>query len=202
MTKSIVLSIKSQHAYNIMTKKKTLELRKRVPKGFKGWVYVYVTKGKPLLYDGIKTYLGHGDYYEDSWILNGTIPFRFWFDEYDEIDRTDYTRKSLDTGLIPMIDNKGKKYNYRMIVNVREDYLYEECLESCLTQDEIKKYGNGDDLYAWHIKKLEIFDKPKSLNDFICATQWEKTQDGKEFYVYNLSKAPATYQYVYLKGEK
>jgi len=180
MTKSIVLSIQAQHVLNIINGDKTLELRKRVPKGFKGWVYVYVTKAKPKIYK---------DKVWETDLLNGTIPFRFWFDEYDEIDRTDYTRKSLDTGLIPVIDNKGKKYNYRMIVNVREDYLYEECLESCLTQDEIKKYGNGDDLYAWHINQLEIFDKPMQLNDFIGTNNT------------TLTKAPATYQYVYLKGE-
>ena len=44
--KAILLSINPEHALNILNGKKTLELRKRVPKGFIGWVYVYVTKGK------------------------------------------------------------------------------------------------------------------------------------------------------------
>ena len=43
--KAILLSIRPEHALNILNGDKTLELRKRVPKDFKGWVYVYVTKG-------------------------------------------------------------------------------------------------------------------------------------------------------------
>ena len=77
MTKSIVLSIQAQHALNIMDGYKTLELRKRVPKSFKGWVYVYVTKAKPKIYK---------DKVWETDLLNGTIPFRFWFDEYDIIE--------------------------------------------------------------------------------------------------------------------
>ncbi len=46
MTKSLMISIQPQHAFNIMYGKKTLELRTWIPKGYVGWVYVYVTKGK------------------------------------------------------------------------------------------------------------------------------------------------------------
>lgn len=42
--KAIILSIKPEYALNILNGNKTLELRKSVPKGFKGWVYCYVTK--------------------------------------------------------------------------------------------------------------------------------------------------------------
>ena len=35
--KAIVMSIQSQHAYNILIGNKTMELRKRVPKDFVGW---------------------------------------------------------------------------------------------------------------------------------------------------------------------
>ena len=37
----------------------------------------------------------------------------------------------------------------------------------CITLDEIISYGEfRKTLYAWHIKKLEIFDTPKELKEF------------------------------------
>ena len=56
MSKSIMISIKSEHVVNILNGKKTLELRKSVPKDFVGWVYIYVTKAKPYLYEGAFEY--------------------------------------------------------------------------------------------------------------------------------------------------
>ena len=47
--KEIVISIRPEYALNILNGSKTLELRKSVPKGYVGWVYGYVTKGKPYL---------------------------------------------------------------------------------------------------------------------------------------------------------
>ena len=44
--KALLLSVRPEHAIKILNGEKTLELRKGVPKGFEGWVYVYVTKGK------------------------------------------------------------------------------------------------------------------------------------------------------------
>ena len=44
MTKSLMISIQPEHAYNIINGKKTLELRTWIPKDY-GWVYVYVNKG-------------------------------------------------------------------------------------------------------------------------------------------------------------
>ena len=38
--------------------------------------------------------------------------------------------------------------------------------ESCLDRDEIKKYLQGKNGYAIHIKNLHIFNKPRELSDF------------------------------------
>ena len=46
--KAILLSINPEHALNIL-KGQNIRTSKRVPKGFIGWVYVYVTKGKDFL---------------------------------------------------------------------------------------------------------------------------------------------------------
>ena len=44
--------------------------------------------------------------------------------------------------------------------------------ESCLTQDDFIAYCNGQDLYAWHITDLVVYNKPKDLSDFYrkCET--------------------------------
>src|SRR5690606_9918583 len=158
-----MISIQPQHAFNILNGKKTLELRTWIPKDYVGWVYAYVTKGKKdILYKYknkyyIKHYLTLTDCEE---VLNSKVVFRFWFDEYIKLDYEDtysdefYWRNSIISG-------KGLEK------------------ASCLSQYDIVDYGKGKDLYAWHIKKLEIFDTPKSLSDF------------------NLIKAPQKFAYVW-----
>lgn len=38
--------------------------------------------------------------------------------------------------------------------------------QTCLSMDEIKKYGNGEAVNGWHISDLKIYDKPKELSEF------------------------------------
>lgn len=38
---------------------------------------------------------------------------------------------------------------------------------TCLTYEEIEKYGNGKLLYGWHISDLKIYDKPKNIKEFL-----------------------------------
>lgn len=178
MNKALILSIKPEHAIKILNGEKTLELRKSVPKGFVGWVYCYVTKGKPNIYKSI------------LWpLLNGTIPFRFWFDEY-------------------------KLYNY---LDFTIDYLLtERVLNSmCLTEKQVNDYGKGKDLYAWHIKQLDIFDKPMQLSEFYKIDS-QYIQDYERLVLdhnnkiiksesklkrLSLTKAPQSYMYAWVKEE-
>lgn len=48
--------------------------------------------------------------------------------------------------------------------NERGWYCYD--LETCLLCDEIAGYGKGKPLYGWHISDLQVYDKPKELNEF------------------------------------
>lgn len=48
---------------------------------------------------------------------------------------------------------------------------------TCLTYEEIEKYGNGKLLYGWHITDVKIYDKPKELGEFkkagfMTEVQW------------------------------
>ena len=199
--KALLLSVRPEHAINILKGEKTLELRKSVPKGYKGWVYVYVTKGKLYLwsYGRIKEnsnwewetiyQLTQPYHARFSDALNGTIPFRFWFDEYISYkyyadDNTYFVKRLQDLG-----------------------YGAEGVLKRlCLTRDEFKEYGQGKDLYAWHIKNLGIFPKPMQLGEFYKTNLWateEMIENIRPSWrkPYCVKKAPQSYMYVYVREE-
>jgi predicted transcriptional regulator len=186
MTKSLMISIQPKHLVNILKGYKTLELRKTVPKDYKGWVYIYCTKGKYYLgknHDGnIGLYnipaFGH---YNKGGDLNGKVVARFWFDEYIKLD---YEETYSD-----------EFYWRNSIISGKE-------LEkaTCLLQYDIVDYGKGKDLYAWHIKKLEVFDEPKELSDFIVGLNYLGDIIPPTYK--KLKKAPQSYQYVYTKEKE
>lgn len=187
--KAIMLSFKPENAREILNGNKKLELRKRVPKGFVGWVYGYVTKGKPLLarYDAQVVFDGKwidSDYLYEftkkddervSHFVNGTIPFRFWFDEYEELFFVDSE------------DDYKLTYDYGIYYDYDEDIFKKLCLKKI----DVYNYGKGKDVYAWHINKLEVFDKPMVLGDFKIQTSNEVCGVSK--------RPPQSYQYVWVK---
>lgn len=66
MNKAILMSIRPEWVAKILSGEKTVEIRKKFPKGYKGWVYIYCTKGD---------YIG---YLSNRYI--GKIVARFWCD--------------------------------------------------------------------------------------------------------------------------
>src|SRR5690554_4745173 len=164
MNKSLMISIQPQHAVNILNGKKTLELRTWTPKGYVGWVYVYVTKGKRLSVvhddENGKTYY----YLNSNWgrSLNQDIPFKFWFDEYAELNPNNFFG-----GNVVYYENYSGKEEHTSdeeqsgVIDIK---FLEKITQVSL--EDMQKYSKGKYLYAWHIKKLEIFDEPKSLSDF------------------------------------
>lgn len=199
--KALLISIHPEHALNILNGSKTLELRKSVPKGYVGWVYGYVTKGKPRLFkiDGFDDYNVSNlpPFYGNT--INGTIPFRFWFDEYIKLEWLD-----------PSLNIKRNDVNYYNYYALFENiYNNVEWIlpNLCLTKQQVIDYGKERDLYAWHIKKLEIFDKPMMLEEF--QNYMPKSNDIPEALITSswqilhqpLTKAPQSWQYVYVKGE-
>jgi predicted transcriptional regulator len=192
--KAILLSIRPEHAVNILNGKKTLEIRKSVPKDFVGWVYGYVTKGKPFLMHAFdNTYYSHDmtEKYRMKNDLNGTIPFRFWFDEYEElyfVDSEDDYKLTYDFGIY-------------------YDYDEEIFSKLCLTKSQVYNYGKGKNLYAWHIKKLDIFSKPMQLSEFYkdgfeqCEYSPFDYDNDLETCLdrFRIKRAPQSFQYVWVK---
>ncbi len=183
MNKSLMISIRPEHLVNILNGYKTLELRKTVPKDYKGWVNVYVTKGKPYIRE-----LGDNYFTEcskvDVYKLNGKVVARFWFDE------TYYIKQAVNVygdelNQISIYDNKS--YGWKTPKEQQEILK-----QLCLTEQEVLDYVKGKGANAWNIKQLEIFDKPLELKNFY------KLSVGKVESAYiQLDKAPQSWRYVY-----
>ena len=188
---AILMSIRPQHLVDILNGKKTIELRKRFPSDFRGWVYLYCTKGKPYLADfGDNEYPYKNGGYEwdfdlsniekhDAKVLNGKVVCRFWVDNVE---------------ICPNIDDDSCDGTY---------YLPEgHCLTEKYIIHEYAPYG--EDLFAIHISKLEIFGKPKELGKFYyykkrlidcgmdCPPYFDEVKT-------QVRKAPQSYMYVEVK---
>lgn len=164
MKKSIIISIKPKWVEKILNGEKTIEIRKSIPKcELPIDVYIYCTKGKPFLMVGRndnKTYLDNGG--EESvyspnhnYIGNGKIVAKFTLNKVDKIS------------------NCGSCFE---IVN--ESYAYTNAIgnRSCLDFNDMKKYLNNGNGYAWHIENLQFFDKPMELSEF-CKGNYEQIID-------------------------
>ena len=193
MTKSIIMSVSPEEALNILNGKQTALLRKRIPKDYKGWVYGYVKKEKPYLYDfsnldyGISDEIINQQYHIS---LNQTIPFKFRLQDYAIYESCEeYYQPKRDEDF-----NKcSSSFLLKMLNTTREDF---------------KNYGNGKDLYVLKIDNLTIFDtifdEPMQLSDFIVDFIDSDTDiNGNEVDWYKLpiplQKPPKTYQYVWVK---
>lgn len=140
--KSVLLSIKPKYCELIAAGKKTIEVRKTKPKlktPFK--CFIYECKGKEVskIID-IPKEQGGGvlDYYEYEGC--GKVIGEFVCD-----------------GIILMADSGV----YFASIT---DYDVTSC---CLNYRELHKYGNGKNLYGWHISDHVIYDKPKELSEFM-----------------------------------
>lgn len=147
--KAIMISIQPKWVEKILNGEKTIEVRKKFPADYVGWVYIYCTKGK----QEIGKFNTKGSY-EHS--LNGKVVARFWCDKVDCYDDIAYWSEENEkaTCLTP---------------NDFFDYMFHiRCCRSCR---------------FIHITKLEIFDEPKELSEFMTPKSYQQYQrDLKQAY--------------------
>ena len=165
MNKVIILSVQPQWLHKILTRKKTIEIRKSTPKDCELPidVYLYCTNSKPFLMVGRnvnKTYLDNGgkeSVYSPNhnYIGNKRIVAKFTLNKVEKIKLEYVDHPELGYGVN---ENCGDDW-----YEWESDDLLEKC---CLTYDELYIYGHHKDLYAWHIDNLQIFDKPMELGEF------------------------------------
>lgn len=142
--KAILMSIRPEWVAKILNGEKTIEIRKKFPKDYVGWVYIYVTKGKDRLVWDIDGHIcidnEHYAYGDEE--LNGKVVARFWCDKVEEIV---FSLKGMET----------KSLNTKELLK-----------SSCLTNEQLENYLPTSNGKAIHITKLEIFDKPKEIGEF------------------------------------
>lgn len=153
--KSILLSVKPKHVAKILNGEKTILIRKKFPKNYEGWVYIYCTKednlyhiedmSRPNRYFCEKNFNARrystlcGDYNG-----KGKVVARFWCNRVD----------MKHVLILPPKQNKTLNEN-----------IEPKLKDVCLTKKEIIRYGNGENYYAYlvYITKLEIFDCPREM---------------------------------------
>ena len=176
--KAIMISVKPEWCEKICNYKKTIEIRKTMPKcELPIKVYIYCTGARKYFfhngigetlddlyrlpknadYDGGKIKFGYsgelmccGAEYDKNNFLNGKVVAEFTLKKVDTIETTD-----------PYIIRDGKQEDW---------WWFKE--NACLDSEQIMEYiGYGDEGeyskgYAWHIDDLKIYDEPKRLSEF------------------------------------
>lgn len=180
MKKAIMLSIRPKWVRKILNGEKTIEVRKKFPKEYKGWVYIYCTKNGGWCIvgtNGNKTYYHDYDNYTIpyNYIGNGRVVARFWCDKVEEIKNK------------PFVNNP-----IRFTETLGETKL---CQKSCLTTYDLQDYLQDKNGYAIHISKLEISAVPKELSEFYGYTKRYEVFSDLLLPV-KLNKAPQNYCYV------
>jgi predicted transcriptional regulator len=154
--KAILISVNPEPAYNIMTGRKKIEVRKSMPRCERCElpidVYMYCTKGGETLY--VRAYNGALRLDKTKWctgvrrlrsreglkasknaVLNGTVCAKFTLNRVDTIECDSHAHN-----------------HYAPL--------------ACLTPEALGDYCDGCDLYGWHISDLAVFDELKTLSDF------------------------------------
>ena len=164
--KAIMISVKPEWCEKICNYKKTIEIRKTMPKcELPIKVYIYCTGARKYFfhngigetlddlyrlpknadYDGGKIKFGYsgelmccGAEYDKNNFLNGKVIAEFTLKEVDFI---------------------------KMPINISEEFQQ----KTCMNANQLLEYLDGKlfkNFYAWHIDDLKVYDEPKRLSEF------------------------------------
>ena len=176
--RNILISIRPEFVSKILNGEKTIEIRKTRPScELPCKVYIYCTKGKPYLYR-----LNDDDNFE---LTNNLRPQEDCFvKDYNVLNSkvvAEFTLNKVTKHKKNFIDCEGNIcYNFK-VCDVKNAGFDRDVFSLLDFDDFIEDYGNGKDLYAWHIENLEIYDKPKELSEFssfILNNKCEKHENG------------------------
>lgn len=160
--KAILMSIQPNWVAKILNGEKTIEVRKKFPKDYVGWVYIYCTKKDDLC---SMQKLCHNDRFicgkdfdnrdfphlHSGYNGKGKVVARFWCDKVSVIERYCGTFIPI-SGYTTFLD---KRYSYQGLKEA-----------TCLNDEELFRYLGYKNGYAIHIIDLKPFDKPKEMKEF------------------------------------
>lgn len=207
--KAILMAFKSKRIAKIHNGEKILEIRKRFPLDYVGWVYIYCTENSNPLHKNVADIWWVEDKgfqkenkrlgIEQEPAYNGKVVARFWCDNVEEIFKHAYQCGNIDIGI---------DYDVELITpSLCEIELIKQ---SRLTKDELYKYlfwcapENKISLgLAIPISQLEIFDEPKELSEFENYNMVREVELNAEYYkgfdtskITVVKKAPQSWFYV------
>ena len=187
--KAIMLTIRLKWFYLTYKGIKTIEVRKSAPKDFVGDVFEVVSKTN-FEKDLMEIPESEREFFKQ---FKGKVGLKFTLNKVEEIKSkyvgfADYSTSVLNMAGIEML--------------------------SCLKHEELFEYLKYEKGYAWHISNLVIFDKPKELGEFkhynkpncdscpfqhsaLCEYHIEVECDDIP-----LTKAPQSYQFIEVEGDK
>ena len=204
MEKAILMSIQPQYVAKILNGEQTIEVRKKFPKDYVGWVYIYCTKGKEKLYDDYPN-MANGRYkiskvLQTNDYLNGKVVARFWCDKVEEIYPEFEKEGDYEMGVSDI-------WGYHTQTFQTEDELLKS---ASIKYEDFYEYFDKDFIYcsegyAIHISKLEVFDKPMLTTMFRKLEFYKNVydNDGNRLSLfeilrrYSIAKAPQSWCYIY-----
>ena len=150
---------------------------------------LYCTKAKPYITQGTNGSVYPSCVISDGiqeWHLNGKIVAECDF-EVEEIEHYIHYEPEVDVGIAILPSFESEAYHTNTTGH------FELLKQSCLTEDELFSYLNGNNGYAIHIKNLHIFDEPKELSE---CEHFTTKYGGIE--IEKVEKAPQNMMYVML----
>ena len=183
-TKSILLSIKPEWVAKILNGEKTIEIRKKFPKDYVGWVYIYCTKKCNITQDNKGEYVTEDKNcrINPRFSIHGYVVARFWCDKVEEI----YWQ--------PNFDLADDSYYTRTLADIELEK------KICLKAKDFIKYLGCQNGYAIHISKLEVFERPKELTEFNRYGNYP-CREGLAFERMDRTLTTAPQNYCYIEGD-
>lgn len=168
--KAMILVLSPKECAKLLNGDLSVLVRKKFSKDYVGWVYICVTKDNKqelcyvpateTFYCCPKDNIVAKQCDRMGLTFNGNVVARFWCDKVEEIE-WDY----------------GSSAKSKYVTRDLDEW--ELCDKSCLTGKEMIEYlGEENSGYAIHITKLEIFDRPKELNEFNVLQRAKATDCG------------------------
>lgn len=187
--KAVMISIHPEHIVNIAQLVKTIEMRRTAPLLKPPFItYIYCTNNrKDALCVAEGGLAKKGDLY-----LNGNIHYPYTEGTLNRKIIGEFTCDKIECVKcepdLPWSDPDGER-ELRV------------CKDSCLTFEQIAKYGEASNLWAWHISELKLYDKPKALSEFwTIKCNNRKTSCGECDYkpncIKDISRPPQSWCYV------
>lgn len=165
--KAILMSIQPKWCEKIFSGEMTIKVCKSAPKletPFK--VYVYCTKERMTRMPSMYAYLHKNE--PRACAEYGTI--ETWGEIGDVIVNPHLASKHVSFGMHGKVVGEFvccavEKYD----IDLGGNYYRisdKDAVQACVDQNLLFKYGNGRDLYGWHISEPKLYDKPKELEVF------------------------------------